>query len=82
MGSQMGDHGKRPGESSLCLIDTFSVRLRVVANLDSAESFAPLFLLLKLLKLSIMDEVIMRVLVRPIQTGCLEAYRDRLDEEF
>ena len=82
MGSQMGGHGRHPGESSLCLIHTFSVGLMVVANLDLAESSTHVFLLQKLPKLSTMDEVIMRVLIRPNQTGCLEAYRDRLDEEF
>ena len=58
MESQMGGHGRRPGESSLCLIDTFSVRLMVVANLDIAESSTHVFLLQKLPKLSIIDEVI------------------------
>ena len=82
MGSQMGGHGRRPGEYSLCLIDPFSVRLMVVANLDIAESSTHVFLLQKLPKLSIIDEVIMRVLIRPIQTGCMEGYRGRLGEEF
>ena len=82
MGSQMGGHGRRPGESSLCLIDPFSVRFMVDANLNLAGSSTAVFLLHKLPKLSIIDEFIMRVLIRPTQTSCLEGYQGRLGEEF
>ena len=82
MGSQMGGHGRRPGESSLCLIDPFSVRFLVDANLNLAGSSTPVFLLHKLPKLSIIDEVIMRGVIGPIQEGCLKGYRGRLGEKF
>ena len=78
----MGGHGRHPGESSLCLIDPLSVHLMVVADLYLTESSTPVFLHQWLPKLSITDAVIMRVVFRPIQAGCLEGYRGRLCEEF
>ena len=60
----------------------FSVRFMVDANLNLAGSSTPVFLLHKLPKLSIINEFIMRVLIRPTQTSCLEGYQGRLGEEF
>ena len=78
----MGTHGKYPGQSFLCPIDNLSVRLLIVAILDLiARSTLVLLKLPKLLKL-IIDEVIMRGPIGPIQEGCLKGYRGRLGEKF
>ena len=79
----MGTHGKRSGQSFLCPIDNLSVRLVVIAILDLIVSSTALVLLVKKLsKLLIIDEVLMRGPIGPIQEGCLKGYRDRLGDKF